>query len=65
MEQGTAENFWPHSPALVYVESDGGTRHQVDADRWDPTHLSARERVICLALLRHATARLAEGAPGE
>jgi transcriptional regulator with XRE-family HTH domain len=44
-------------PCLLYVATDG-TRHAIDAERWDPETLSDRERAIFLALATYTLKRL-------
>lgn len=51
---------WPHSPALVYCAAGSSLRIQVDDA--DLGFLSARERALCVALLRHALTRFEEAA---
>lgn len=44
-------------PAIFYVTADR-TVHAVDADGWDPTGTSLRDRRLCRALLTHALDKL-------
>jgi hypothetical protein len=58
---GTAEQmpaFDADGPAIVYVSTSPRTVHQIDADGWDPTGMSGRERRLCHALLAHALDKL-------
>jgi hypothetical protein len=50
--------FDADGPAIAYVSTPPRTVHQIDADGWDPTGMSGRERRLCRALLAHALDKL-------
>jgi hypothetical protein len=53
-----AAGDWPEPPALVYIGTDG-TKSGLDHERFEPSRMTARERVICRALLEYAAQKLA------
>lgn len=50
------------SGGLRFTATDGAT-HFVDADDWSPSSLSARDRVLCQALLSYALSRFKDDTP--
>lgn len=53
----TVPDFHFKRPAVVYIDSRNAI-HRVDGDNWDPQHLSDRDRILCVALLKYALDRL-------
>lgn len=45
-------------PAIVYISTEPRTVHKIDADGWDPTCMSLRERALCRVLLEHCLTKL-------
>lgn len=52
----------PEGPAVMYVTADGQGWWLIDGDQLDVTRLNPREKAICIAVVKHALARL-EGDP--